>query len=366
MKPRWGFWNQYLVGMPWERWRLLRRENRIDPGYHHRAALLTLVSLHNSLQRRREEREYGECIARTSLAGPPLFVLGHWRSGTTHLHNLLACDREQFAYPTSLQVTYPYTFLTCETAIRKQARGWIPATRPMDNVAIDLDTPQEDEFAMCASCLRSPYLGMFSFPRRMADYDRYLTFREARDDELQEWRDAFQWFLRKLTLRYDRPLLLKSPPHTTRLRVLLSLFPNARFVHVHRHPYEVFQSTRHLYHALWPLHSLQRPPSSIDQAILQRYSQMYQAFFEEKAAIPTGRFCEVAFEELVRDPIRALHAVYEQLGLPGFERVLPRLNAHLASVGGFQRNRFEELPVETREQVRHRWRESFETWGYSA
>ena len=45
---------------------------------------------------------------------PPLFVLGHWRSGTTHLHNLLAQDIDQFAYANTYQVINPHTFLATE------------------------------------------------------------------------------------------------------------------------------------------------------------------------------------------------------------------------------------------------------------
>ena len=36
-----------------------------------------------------------------------------------------------------------------------------------------------------------------------------------------------------------RPLLIKSPVHTARLRIWLKLFPNAKFVYIHRHPIEV-------------------------------------------------------------------------------------------------------------------------------
>src|SRR5437764_3242177 len=91
MKKRWGWWNNCLVGITWDRWRALLAENTVDPAYRHRAAFLTLSSLRNSAWQRREARLYGEAVAKTVVEAP-LFVLGHWRTGTTHLHNLLACD----------------------------------------------------------------------------------------------------------------------------------------------------------------------------------------------------------------------------------------------------------------------------------
>ena len=76
-------------------------------------------------------------------------------------------------------------------------------------------------------------------------YDRYLTFRGVPEREVDEWKQALVLFLKKLTWKYRKPLLLKSPPHTCRIKLLLGLFPEARFVHIHRDPFAVYQSMRH-------------------------------------------------------------------------------------------------------------------------
>jgi hypothetical protein len=363
-KARWRFWHNYLVGIPWERWRELRAQNQVDAGYRHRAALLTAVSVRNSLHSRREERLYGSEIARTRIEERPLFILGHWRTGTTYLHHLLACDTEQFAFPSSIQASYPYTFLCTEEAVRRQFAVWIPRTRPMDGVALAADTPQEDEFALCVASLKSPCLGMFSFPRRADHYDRYLAFQDVPGAELEEWKRTFLWYLRKLTMKHERPLLLKSPPHTARIQLLLELFPHARFVHIHRDPYAVFQSTRHLYRSLLPFNGLQRPPEDLDGQILRRYSRMHDAFFAEKGSIPGGQFHEVRFDDLERDPVGQVRAIYERLNLGRFEAVRPRLEQHVASLAGYRRNQHAELSPELRRRVARAWERSFDAWGY--
>jgi hypothetical protein len=240
----------------------------------------------------------------------------------------------------------------------------LPRSRPMDNVAIGMETPQEDEFALCVASLKSPCLGMFSFPRRADHYDRYLTFQDVPEREVEEWKSTFRWFLQKLTLRYRRPLLLKSPTHTARLRLLLELFPGARFVHIHRDPYAVFQSARHLYHRLWSIHLLQKPTVDLDEQILRRYTRMHDAFFEQRGLIPEGQFHEIRFEDLERDPIGQLSVTYERLGLTGFESFLPRLQQRVDSLAGYRKNQFEELPAELRQRVASAWQRSFDTWGY--
>jgi hypothetical protein len=103
-----------LGGITFGDWLRLLRENRFDiqPSYWFRAAIITAGSLGNSLDRRREEATYGRAV-RDAIVGPPVFVLGIWRSGTTHLQNLLALD-ERFAFPNWYQVAYPHSLLGTE------------------------------------------------------------------------------------------------------------------------------------------------------------------------------------------------------------------------------------------------------------
>ena len=102
--------------------------------------------------------------------------------------------------------------------------------------------------------------------------------------------------LKKLTYKYRRPLILKSPPHTCRIRLLLKVFPNAKFVHIHRNPIDVFRSTRHMTEVMLRWHELQRfPRYEIDDWIIRRYRRMCDAFFEERSLIPQGCFHEAGY-----------------------------------------------------------------------
>jgi hypothetical protein len=365
LKHRWSLGHNYLAGITADAWWRLLRENRfaVDPAYLHRALFVSALSLMNSWYRRREERLWGERVATAALAGPPLFVLGHWRSGTTHLHNLLALD-EQFAFPNTYQVVNPHTFLTTEDFNTRRFRALLPDTRPMDNVALSFDAPQEDEFGPALVCFRSLYPGI-SFPRNAAWYERYLTFRGVPQAEIDEWKTAFLWFLRKLTVKYGRPLVLKSPPHTARVRLLLEMFPDARFVHIHRDPYTVFRSFLHYYDTAGWYTYLQRPDlDGLDDLILTRYTVMYDAWFEEKELIPAGRLHEIAFTDLEADPAGQMALLYERLGLGGFDQLEPKLREYVGSLRDYRKNRYEALPPAVRERVATAWRRSFEAWGY--
>lgn len=366
LKHRWSLSHNYLAGITAGDWLRLLRDNEfaVDPAYWHRAAFISLISVMNSCYRRVEERRFGGAIDHAELAGPPLFILGHWRNGTTHLHNLLALDTQQFAFANTYQVVNPHTFLCSEAINRRLFASFLPKKRPMDNMALSFGAPQEDEFAPLLMTFLSPYLGV-TFARREDYYSRYLTFGEATADEIDRWKRSLKHFMLKLTLKSGRPLVLKSPPHTARIKLLLETFPNARFVHIHREPYTVFQSFKHYFDtAMWYTY-LQRPDlTGLDDRIIRRYNVMYDVFFEQRSLIPAGRYHEMSFEDLEREPERELKRLYDGLGLPGFEQLQPVARAYLESLTSYRKNRFEALPPDMCDRIATAWARSFQEWGY--
>jgi len=366
LKHRWSIGHNYLSGITAGDWWRLLDANRfgVDPVYWHRAAVISLLSLFNSWHRRREERLFNARIEATEITKPPLFILGHWRSGTTHLHNLLAQDDVNFAFANTYQVVNPHTFLTTEEENTRRFAWMIPDKRPMDNMALRFESPQEDEFAPLLISLMSSYLGV-SFPRREAFYNRYLTFDEVPREETWAWMEAFRWFMKKLTLKHDRALLLKSPPHTARVRLLLEMFPDAKFIHIHRRPDEIFQSFRHYYDtAMWHTY-LQRPDRSrIDDEIIARYQELYGAYLRDLPLIPQGNFHEVSFEAVERDPLATVEGVYRALSLPGWEQASGKIGHYVSTLHGYEKNRLPELTSAEKEKLRQGWGDIYRRWGY--
>lgn len=354
-----------LAGIALGDWiKLLRNERfAIAPSCLPRALSITAQSIKNSAWRAIERRRLGARVKDAAIQ-PPLFVLGHWRSGTTHLHNLLCAD-QRFAFPNNYQVSFPHTFLSTEASSARLLSLFLPRRRPMDNVEWTIESPQEDEFAICAATLKSPCMA-WVLPARRARFEKYLTLQGASTSEVAEWREALELFLKKLTFKYGRPLVLKSPPHTARVRLLLEMFPEARFVHVRRHPHVVFQSSQRMFRVNLEWHRLQRRRlDELDDWVIRQYRQMYDAYFMERNLIPPGRLHEVCFEDLEEDPMSQLQATYAALGLPDFDAVRPVLERYVASLVGYRKNTFPELPECLRSRIAQEWRRCFEEWGYT-
>lgn len=359
-----------LIGIAYPEWRALHREvhNDIDPDKRHLARRVTNMSLWTWWRARGEMKLYGDAISATELQDP-IFIVGHWRSGTTLLHTLMALD-EQFAYPRIYQVSNPHTFLRIpiERVIERQHQLATTRKRPMDNVTFDVMSAAEDEFATCPMSIRS-HMVNWSFFRQELFYDRFLTFRDAPSEDYERWRKCFIFFMKKVTYKYEgRPLLLKSPQHTARVRLLLQQFPNAKFIHIRRNPYVVFRSTQRLYDTAILPHGLQASPGPefAISGILRRYKEMYDAFFADRALIPAGHYTEIAFEDLEQDMVGAVAQAYEAVGLSGFRQLEPKLRAYVESQKDYEKNKHPQIEEGLRQRIYTTWQAAFDEFGYPA
>ena len=354
-----------LVGFTFGDWLQLLKDNHLSLSLTYRKRWLPIffLSLRNSQLRSKEVKKFGDEID-AAVIQPPIFVIGHWRSGTTLLHSLLAVD-DRFSYPNLFQVTFPHTFLTLREMFAERMEAEDDAEkRPMDNMEVRYDSPGEDEFALAVLSLRSPVIG-WMFPRRQDVYDRYLTFRDVSEADIDIWRSAFSAFLKKLSIGHNKPLILKSPQHTARIRLLLDMFPDARFVHICRHPFDVFRSTQKLYRTAVANNRVQTASDeNVDDDIIRRYREMYDAYLEEHSLIPAGHHYQIHFEDLEKDMMGQVRAIYEHLDLPDFDVVEPKLQDYIDSMSGYKKNKHRPLSDSMKRRLAEAWRPMFDAFGY--
>ena len=136
---------------------------------------------------------YRKRIRETKIEKDPIFILGHWRSGTTYLQNVLSRD-EQF--------------------------GWFD---PVNTIGLPF----------------SPYsiIHMIAFPENYKKYIEGAFVSDLPVEELRKWERSYDYAVRKLTyIKKSKQLILKSPDNTARIRELWGMYPDARFINIHRDP----------------------------------------------------------------------------------------------------------------------------------
>lgn len=343
---------------------LVKHRFAVSPSRIPMALLLTNFSFFNSAMRLLQLLVYGRRIARTELVEDPIFVLGHWRSGTTLLHELLVCD-PRHTYPDTYACFCPNHFLVTRSVMSRLLAPFAPKQRPMDNMVITWQHPQEEEWALCNMGLGSPYYTML-FPNHLPVDEEYLDLRELSPKARERWKRKFRWFLQCLTVQTPKRIVLKSPPHTARVKTLLEMFPRARFVHIVRSPYVIFPSTIHTWKRLFKYQGIQVPRfEGIEEQVFHAFNRMYDAFEEDRSQIDPSRFCEVRYEDLVEDPVKCMRGVYEGLGLDGFEQIEPAIQRYAAEKSDYKTNRYALAP-RLRDEIREHWGHYAEKYGYEA
>ncbi len=340
---------------------LARNGFRVDTACLGRLAQLAMIGVINHVYGACEEFFNGKEIRDTRVGASPLFVLGHWRSGTTHLHNLLSQD-ENCPSPSAFQALFPHHFLFTQVA------GIVfdiiaPSKRPMDNVAFGAHVPHEDEFALVAHSGVSPYLCLL-FPVTQGNGYSCFDPKLLPEEALQQWKESFILFLKKFWLSEGRRAVLKSPPHMGRISVLLELFPDAKFVHIVRNPYVVYLSCKKLWRDSFASTHLQIPSDDlVDNMIFSWYEELFRLYERDRVLIPPGNLHELKFEDLESDPIDTLRVMYDCLGLPGFGQFQRRLVPYLKTIRDYKKNTY-ELEGNSKEKVARRWKATFERYGY--
>ncbi|MBP2314821.1 sulfotransferase family protein [Azospirillum soli] len=293
----------------------------------------------------------------------PLFILGHWRSGTTHLYNVLSRD-PRFGIIDPIAVGLPWDMLGLGRLLRPLLERALPERRYIDNVAVTPESPQEDEIALANMSPLSFYHGLY-FPRHFEEnLRRGLYFDGCTEAEVAAWRRRFLYFLEKVSLSQGgRQILLKNPVYSARVSMMRAIWPDARFIHIHRDPRAVFVSTVGFYQTLLGKLALQ-PHDHIDveRAVLDHYPRVMQALIDDTADLPPGQFVEVAFEEFEKDPMAEVERIYRTLDLPGYEEARPRFDAYLTAVRSYAKNRH-RLSEEGRARVDREWAPFVARWG---
>jgi hypothetical protein len=342
---------------------LIENRMRIHPLRMPMVILISLITPFSTVMSRAQRWVYGTRIDQTELPAAPVFIIGHWRSGTTFLHELLVQD-ERFAYPTTYQCFAPLHFLLTEWFIARFCGFLLPKQRPMDNVQAGWQLPQEDEFALLTMGIRTPYRRM-AFPNNGPTDLAYLNMLELDESDQQKWGQALLDFVRTLTFRNPRQMVLKSPTHTGRVRLLSRLFPGAKFIHIVRHPYSIFPSTCRLWRSLDQVQACQLAhEKDLDEFVFESFERIYRRFDEQLNDLAPHQFCEVRYEDLVTDPVGKLEQIYESLELEDFASVRPKLERYVHNRRGYVTNSYDLAP-ELKAEVRERWGDYFERYEYS-
>jgi len=267
---------------------------------------------------------------------PPVVIAGLPRTGTTHLHNLLA------AAPTFRTLPYWESFepfpLPAEVGVEPDPRAarMDVAVQVMNIVMPHFALMHEmttehvhEEIQLLANDVSTMFMETLAHVPRWTDY--YLAHGQTSTYEyLATQLKALQF------LRGGRRWLLKSPQHLEQLPVLERVFPGVAVVCTHRDPVPVAVSMVAMITYSARMHRSAVPVQEIAAAWIDRLELMLAALVRDRNVIAPERSIDVTFDDFMADELCLAEQVYGLVGEPVTDDARTAMADYLA---GHQRGR---------------------------
>lgn len=314
-----------------------------------------------------ETIQYNGAIHRHSLKTPPVFLIGHWRSGTTHLHNLM-CRDPQFGYMNFVETAMPLDMLGPIARLgKRRIDRALPDDRGFDKVRLTLQEPQEEEMGL-GNLNPVGFYNTYYFPQEIERHrDESLFFEGLTDKEIATFRECYEFIVKKVSyVKNGKRLLFKNPPSTCRVSMILDLFPNAKFVHIVRNPWEVYSSTCSHFPRVFNAFAWQSfQDFDVQGYTLDTYEKLMRRYLadRDRMKLPAGQLVETSYEAITGDPLGELGRIYDALGIGGKEEGLEHIGEYLQTLDGYKTN-VHSITGGEAEKVRDRWGFAFDAWGY--
>ena len=348
-------------------WYKLWKQNKIDPSGRSMAARITMVTFATQPFQWLQRVLYYQRLRKVDFTDKaPVFVIGHWRSGTTHLHYVLSRDK-RFGYLSNYQSLFMNVAFIGGGLMKWVLDRAMPETRPQDNIKMSADEPAEEEQPLCNNSVCSG-MQTFFFPKNESYYEKYNLFKGIKPLEKRHWRYNYMKILRLISVYNDnKPLLLKNPHNTSRVKELLELFPDAKFVYIHRNPFDVYRSTQTLYNKMLKTQFMQDvTDDEIENRIFYWYRTTLGKYLDERYMIPEGNLIEVSYKELDDQPKETIEKIYKDLDLWDYQVARPDIEEYLGTIADYQKNSKNVLEKRIYDRIVDEWAFAFKEWGYAA
>jgi len=320
--------------------RLLRRNTiSCHPKYLVRLFFLFQSACWSSLFALIDKSRFAKSFDSIGEIPAPVFIIGHWRTGTTLLHKLMSLDPNLKA-PTLFDVAIPEGFLSSYKFYKPIMQLMVSRHRPMDMVKMGIDEPQEDEYAIFRMTDFSP-LERLIFPSApgyfLLSCDSFLPEGEKK----LEWEKSLLLFFKKLFYSSGKPIVSKNPFNSMRINELRKIFPEARFIHIYRHPFKVIPSTINMFTIVQHQNCLNNngtKPTLLE--VCEVFDKIMTVIRHDLNTVPHEFYQEIKFEDFEVDPIRSLKSLYQSLKLEYSDEFENKAEVYLSEVANYQKNEF--------------------------
>jgi hypothetical protein len=234
----------------------------------------------------------------------------------------------------------------------------------MDEIKINADLPGEEEHSLGAIDKYGFFHSMI-FPRNFKTYASYKSFDYAKPKDLERWKRRYTHFIKKIDYKNKgKKIVLKNPANTYRVKHLKEMYPNAKFIHLYRNPYEVYASSIKFHADTLGIFSLQTwDNEKLEQNVLDIFQELYIDWEKKIESVPKENWIDIKYEDFIKEPLKTLEMIYKELKIDGFDENKEKFIAYLERDKDYKPREYEfseEFIVRVNENCDH----IFKLFGY--
>lgn len=318
-----------LIGSTLKNLNMVLQGQKIPSRFYFKVILTYFVLLIASLFHWIDKIYFKTKVAKFEFQKPPLFIIGHWRTGTTLVHNLLTLDPDA-SFVSTYHSVFPNN-LKSKWLFKTFMRVFMPKKRPGDDIMLKVNYPQEDEYAL-SNLTHNSYYHFFYFPSNYKHYYKEsVRFESFTEKDMERWKQLYRTMVVKALInKKGQRAILKNPVNTGRIRRLIEIFPDSPFIFMMRNPVIVYLSSKKFFLDLLPKVCLGEFDSdNIGEMILDTYATILRDYIAERKLIPSDKLAEVFFEEFAEDPQTHLKMIYEKFNVGNFDSVKIKISNYI-------------------------------------
>jgi hypothetical protein len=297
------------------------------------------------------ERLFARSIQRVDIQKDPIFIIGHFRSGTSLMYKLLSAD-PRWRCIREYELVFPYQSHVLKKVLKPMVQkliNYVGVKHPnFNNYAVDLDDPNEDEALLVS--MGASWSAYWSYIFPLHESSAFAeTIPMTSPSARAAWKSRYHYFLKRLLWKEGGHLLIKSPLSTARVDVLLELFPNARFIHLTRNPVDVQKSMSRIWKTeILRFFCLQVPsPQTIEKQVADTHHLLTSQFQDQRNLIRPGNLAEISYDQLITNPTAVISGIYEQFNLPLDAAIMGLISKKISAQTGYQATSYSEHHAES-------------------
>ncbi len=310
----------------------------------------------------------GKKIQNYKFGKDPIFILGYYRSGTTHLQEVLLQDK-QFGYLNFYQTFFSTAFNFSEKFLKPICNVIIKSTgfrHPAHNIPFHFALPGEEDVAMVSSAFKLSSNWGQVYPKYFKQiFNQTVFFDDVSEENYKLFKKEFRDLVVRISMaNKDKQLLLKSPPQTARIKMIKEVFPNAKFIYIRRNPYHVYKSNLKLWKSFYGQHLQEISQEEVKENIFWSYDKSLTYYEEMKKELKENELYEISYEDFLMAPLEKTREIYEKLELPGFQESQINFSTYISKKHGQNRASY-QFPEEQLQEIETRLKKWIEQGNYS-